>query len=976
MSKMDKLIIKGARVHNLKNVSLELPKNKLVVFTGLSGSGKTSLAFDTIYAEGQRRYVESLSAYARQFLGVMEKPDVDSIQGLSPAIAINQKSTSHNPRSTVGTITEIYDYLRLLFARVGHPHCPLCHREITRQSTDQIVENALELIKKEAFRNKTSRVLILSPIVRDRRGEFRQLFDQLRQKGFVRVRVDNQIYSLNEELVLLKTNKHTVEAVTDRISVEIKQIKSEVSLANLRSRLAEAVETALNLSEGLVIISQINDASFVFPDKPKKMKDRLFSQMFSCPDCNLSLPEIEPRSFSFNSPHGACPECNGLGDLLKIDPELIVNPRLTISEGGILPFNRLGEASTWWGRILKQLALEDNFSLRIPIKKMKPESLKKVLHGTGSRLIRVKGTDRHGQRFDFETKFEGVIPNLERRFKETESDYIRREIGKYLRKEICPLCRGDRLKKEVLSITIDEKSIAQICQLPIKNLLFWLNSIRNSQSILSEKEKTITEPIFKDLTSRLNFLLAVGLEYLTINRTAESLAGGEAQRIRLASQIGTGLTGILYVLDEPTIGLHQRDNQRLIKTLKTLKNLGNTLIVVEHDREMMESADFLVDFGPGAGDQGGKVIAAGQVSSVKKDSRSLTGQYLTGRKKIELTTRPVKETKRRLILHGCRQFNLKNIDVSFPLGRLICVTGVSGSGKSTLINETLYPALARHFSPLFRGRPGQFSKIEGIEQVDKVLLINQAPIGKTPRSNPATYTNAFKFIRELFSKTAEARIRGYQPGRFSFNLSGGRCESCRGGGEIKIEMQFLADVYVTCDVCHGKRYNHETLEVKYRGKDIAQVLDLSVEEARLFFKNVPGLAFKLETLKDVGLGYLRLGQPAPSLSGGEAQRIKLARELSKTATGKTVYLLDEPTTGLHFEDLKKLLLVLRRLTESGNTVIVVEHNLDVIKNADWIIDLGPEGGNEGGHLVAEGTPAEIAKNQSSWTGRFLAEILK
>lgn len=973
---MNKLIIKGARVHNLKNISLTLPKNKLIVFTGLSGSGKTSLAFDTIYAEGQRRYVESLSSYARQFLGVMDKPDVDSIEGLSPAISINQKTTSHNPRSTVGTITETYDYLRLLFARIGHPHCPSCGQEITRQSAPQIVARTIELTQNEGKKGKLVKMMVLAPVVRDRKGEFSKLFASLRQKGFAYARADNCVLPLNKELFLIKTNKHTIEAVADRISLESKQLKSAVPLSNLKTRLNEAIETSLNLADGLCVISFVSDATFDFPQSPKKMTDHLFSQKFACPKCNLSLAEIEPRTFSFNSPHGACPNCGGLGSLLKIDPPLITNPRLSISEGGILPFNRIGESGTWWGRILNKISQEDGFSLRIPIEKMKKANLDKILYGTGGRLVRVNGFNRRGERFDFETKFEGVIPNLERRFKETQSDYMRREIGRYLRKEVCPLCEGARLKKESLAITVQGLSIAKISSYQIKDLLSWLNKIRQDKEILSAREKVIVKPLFKDLIGRLNFLMAVGLDYLTIDRPAETLAGGEAQRIRLASQIGTGLTGILYILDEPTIGLHQRDNKRLIQTLKDLRDLGNTVIVVEHDREMIENADHIVDFGPEAGEQGGQVVATGTVNEIKKSPASLTGKYLANKKRIEVLDGNERKSLGFLTIKGCQQHNLKNINVSFPLGKLICITGVSGSGKSTLINETLYRALSRQFFPGFRERPGKFALLEGLEKIDKVLLIDQSPIGKTPRSNPATYTGVFTPVRELFALVPEARLRGYRPGRFSFNVPGGRCEACQGAGETKIEMQFLSDIYVTCDVCGGKRYNHETLEVEYKGKQIAQVLEMCVNEVQIFFKNIPGLAAKLQTLIDVGLGYIKLGQPAPSLSGGEAQRIKLARELSKKATGQTFFLLDEPTTGLHFEDLKKLLFVLRRLVSGGNTVVVIEHNLDVVKNADWIIDLGPEGGDEGGHIIAAGTPGELAKNNRSYTGRFLAKILK
>jgi len=973
---MDKIIIRGARQHNLKDINLELPKNKLIVFTGLSGSGKTSLAFDTIYAEGQRRYVESLSSYARQFLGVMDKPDVDLIEGLSPAISISQKSSSHNPRSTVGTVTENYDYLRLLFARIGHPHCPSCNREISRQSIEQISENVINLITSSDASSKLVKFLVLSPVVRDRKGEFNQLFESLRKKGFIRARVDGQLFSLTDDLVLIKTNKHSIDVVVDRLSLERRQLKSEIALANLKGRLVESIETALNLSDGLVIVAMVRDAAFTFPEKPKQVEDFLFSQNFACPLCRISLPEIEPRSFSFNSPHGACPECNGIGTLLKIDPESIINPRLSISEGGILPFNRIGENSTWWGKILSRIAEEDGFSLRTSIEEMKKKDLEKVLYGTSDRIIRVNGYNRKGQLFDFETTFEGVVPNLERRFKETQSDYIRQEIGKFMKKEVCRLCQGNRLKKEALSVTINGNSIAQIASLQIKHLLEWLREIQTSSVILSNKEKTIAEPILKDLLTRVSFLQSVGLDYLTIDRPAESLAGGETQRIRLASQIGTGLTGVLYVLDEPTIGLHQRDNQRLIGTLKKLRDLGNTVIVVEHDREMMENADWLVDFGPRAGDQGGQIVAAGTVSSILSSVKSLTGKYLSGKEEITVLTSVNKKNRGSLVIKGCSQYNLKNIDVTFPLGQFICVTGVSGSGKSTLVNETLYRAVASHFSSTFRDKPGTYRSLEGLDQIDNVRLIDQSPIGRTPRSNPATYTGIFTHIRELFAQSPEARIRGFKPGRFSFNVPSGRCDACQGAGEIKIEMQFLADVYVTCDVCKGQRYKQETLEVEYKGKNIAEVLQMSIEEASFFLRNIPGLILKLRTLSDVGLGYIKLGQPAPSLSGGEAQRIKLSRHLGKKTSGSSLYVLDEPTTGLHFDDLKKLLEILRRLVDAGNTIIVIEHNLDVIKNADWIIDLGPEGGDDGGYLVAQGTPRIVANCEKSYTGRFLRKILK
>jgi len=988
---MDKIVIKGAREHNLKNINVEIPKNKLIVFTGISGSGKSSLAFDTIYAEGQRRYVESLAPYARQFLGIMDKPDVDYISGLSPAISIDQKSVSHNPRSTVGTVTEIYDYLRLLFARIGHPHCPSCGREISQQGAQQIVDQAInwagEHLENPAVRQ--FRFMILSPLVRDRKGEFSRLLDNLRAKGLSRVRIDGQIFGLNDDFVLIKTNKHTIEAVVDRLNFEKKQLKNEVSLANIRSRLTDSIEQALSLSDGLVILSRVLDQSFDFPQNPKKMTDSLFSEHFACPNCNISLPPIEPRTFSFNSPYGACPTCNGIGNLLKVDPQLILNPNLSITEGGMLPFTRMFLHDTWFSRIVTTVAEKYGINLRAPLANLSREQQKILLFGTEEEIHRVEGENRFGRLTHIYETFAGIIPELERRYKETSSDYIRMEIEKYMRQEICPTCQGGRLKKETLGITIWGKSIVDLVRMSIREMVSWVSNL-NKGNVLSSREVIISSSIIKEIGSRLNFLIAVGLDYLTINRSATTLAGGETQRIRLASQIGSGLSGVLYVLDEPSIGLHQRDNKRLIETLKKLRNLGNTVIVVEHDREMMEAADWILDFGPGAGDHGGRIVAEGTVGQIKTDRQSLTGNFLAGRRRINVTSNsktrsaplsgseiatPASQDNQILQIKGCSQYNLKNIDVSFPLGRFICVTGVSGSGKSTLVVETLYHALMRVINPFHKEKPGEFKNLVGEENINKVILIDQSPIGRTPRSNPATYTGAFSYIRDLFAALPESKIRGYKAGRFSFNVKGGRCETCEGEGQIRVEMQFLPDVYVACEVCHGRRYNEQTLEVYYKGKNIADVLDLAVEEALDFFANIPGLFEKLETLNAVGLSYIHLGQPAPTLSGGEAQRVKLATELSKRATGRTLYILDEPTTGLHFADLEKLLRVLRLLVEKGNTVVIIEHNLDVVKNADYIIDLGPEGGGGGGEVVALGTPHEVSLNKNSYTGQFLAKII-
>jgi excinuclease ABC subunit A len=984
---MEYIRIKGARQHNLKNVSLEIPKNKLVVFTGLSGSGKSSLAFDTIYAEGQRRYVESLSSYARQFLGIMDKPDVDSIEGLSPSISIDQKSTSHNPRSTVGTVTEIYDYLRLFFARVGHPHCPNCGREISKMSVGQIVEMILEMAKKELGDSgrKQIRFLIMSPVVRDRKGEFANLFDNLRSKGFTQVRVDGYFFGINEDIALIKTNKHSIDAIMDRITIDKSQLKPTQGMESktdpytiLRARIADAVEQAVGLSEGLATVGIVEDAGFTFPEKPKKVIDHIYSERFACPICNISMPEIEPRSFSFNSPHGACTECSGIGTILTVDPELVMNTELTINEGGLLPFAKMFFHDTWHARAIQTALSQNDIDLRRPLKFLSKKQKDILMYGTGDRLYKITGTNRFGDMTTIEEPFIGVVPELKKRFIETESEFVRAEIEKYMRQEICPVCNGKRLKKESLTVTVDKFSIAEVTELAIDDALLWIESIQtNKNATLSAQEEIIARPIIKEIIARLGFLKRVGLEYLTIGRSATTLSGGEAQRIRLASQIGSGLSGVLYVLDEPSIGLHPRDNTKLIDTLKTLRELGNSVVVVEHDREMMEESDYLVDFGPGAGEHGGMIIAHGTPTEVKNNPKSITAKYLTDEKSIVRRQEAKKSfEEKKIILKGASENNLKNIDVSFPLGKLICITGVSGSGKSTLIVETLYQSLASHFNPLNRQKAGKHESIEGLELIDKVILIDQSPIGRTPRSNPATYTGIFSLVRDIYAQLPESRMRGYQPGRFSFNVKGGRCEACEGEGQKKIEMQFLSDVYVTCEVCHGTRYNAETLEVLYRGKNIAQVLNMTVEEARIFFEHHPQLFQKLQVIEEVGLGYMHLGQPATTLSGGEAQRVKLASELHRRSTGKTVYILDEPTTGLHFADLEKLLSVLHRLSTLGNTVIVIEHNLDIIKNADWVIDLGPEGGDGGGKIMAQGTPKEIASHKTSYTGQFLKKILE
>lgn len=944
---IDRLVVRGAREHNLKNVSIDLPRNALIVFTGLSGSGKSSLAFDTIFAEGQRRYVESLSAYARQFLGQMDKPDVDFIEGLSPAVSIDQKSTNRNPRSTVGTITEVYDYLRLLFARAGRPHCPSCGKAIAKQTPQNIVDQILAMPIDTKF-------LVLAPVVRARKGEFLDLFKDFTTQGFSRVRVDGTVYPIAEIPKLKKQEKHTIEVVVDRLTVK----------AESKTRLTDSIETALRLASGLVILDFV-DIKVGSPDK-----ERTYSEHMACHDCGLSFEELEPRSFSFNSPFGACPDCSGIGTKLEVDEELVIpNDDLSINDGAIAPWSS-GQSSEYFQRLLEGLAGEIKFSMDTPWKKLSVKAKEAVLYGSDYE-VHVKYKNRYGRVRNYSTGFEGVVSFVERKHSETDSDFSRDKYEAYMRETPCPVCKGTRLKPEVLAVTIGDKSIAAICELSIKDCAQFLKKIS-----LNAREKQIAERVLKEVNARLGFLLDVGLDYLSLDRPAATLSGGEAQRIRLATQIGSGLVGVLYVLDEPSIGLHQRDNRRLIDTLTRLRDLGNTLIVVEHDEDTIRTADWIVDIGPGAGEHGGHVVSSGDYQSLITAKDSITGAYLSGRTKIEVPKERRKlDPKRALLVKGARENNLQNIDVSFPLGAFVAVSGVSGSGKSTLVNDILYSVLANKLNGA-RIVPGRHKSISGLELLDKVVHVDQSPIGRTPRSNPATYTGVFDKVRALFAETTEAKIRGYLQGRFSFNVKGGRCENCAGDGTITIEMNFLPDVYVPCEVCHGARYNRETLEVHYKGKTIAEVLNMPIEEAHTFFESVPAIARYLKTLNDVGLGYVRLGQSAPTLSGGEAQRVKLATELQRRSTGRTIYVLDEPTTGLHFEDVRKLLIVLNRLVDTGNTVIVIEHNLDVIKSADWVIDLGPEGGSGGGVVVAEGTPEVVAKNKASYTGTFLADSLK
>lgn len=976
------IIVTKAREHNLKDVSTAIPKNKLVVLTGLSGSGKSSFAFDTLYAEGQRRYVESLSSYARQFLGLMNKPDVDQIEGLSPAISIDQKTTSHNPRSTVGTITEIYDYLRLLFARVGHPHCPNCGREISTQTVDQIIGHIVDEATQRAM-GKPVRLMILSPVVRDRKGEFNALFESLLQKGYNRVRIDGDFYDLHEPLSLIKTNKHTIEVVIDRISIDSKQLKNDNLSKTFRSRLSQTLEESLRQADGFTIASFVDDDSLNFPDNPEKFEDILYSEKLACSHCGISIDELEPRLFSFNSPHGACEKCNGLGSILKIDREKIIAPSLTLSEGAIIPFARMMSNDTWWARLVKTVIDDQGYDFRkTPFEEMDEQTQFLLLNGS-DKIYSVTGENRFGKTTTIEETFEGFITNLERRYEETDSDYVRKDIEQYMQKEDCESCGGSRLKDEATSVTIDGKNIATITDMPINQAMQWAEFLKDDPtSPLSKKEQAIGETVLKEIATRLSFLVSVGLNYLTLSREAATLAGGEAQRIRLASQIGTGLTGVLYILDEPTIGLHQRDNHRLIETLKNLKAKGNSVLVVEHDRDLMLAADEIIDFGPKAGKHGGEIVAQAPPEELMKAKKSLTGKYLK-RKKDVLRQESYKKANAKqrqaegsIRITGASHHNLQSVDVEFPLSKFIAITGMSGSGKSTLLHDTLYYNLTKHLGKKTTEKPGAIEQLMVPDVVKKVILIDQSPIGKTPRSNPATYTKVFDYVRKLFENTQDARVRGYKAGRFSFNVKGGRCEACQGDGQLKIEMQFLPDVYVVCDVCNGARYNQETLEVKYKEKNIAEVLKMNVDEAYDFFTSHSTLRSKLKTLKEVGLGYIELGQPAPTLSGGEAQRVKLAKELSGRKNDHVIYLLDEPTTGLHFEDVQKLLDVLHTLVVNNNTVIVIEHNLDIIKNADWIIDLGPEGGAFGGEIIGVGTPQQIAANEKSYTGTYLSQELK
>jgi excinuclease ABC subunit A len=935
----EELIVHGAREHNLKNVTVSVPRNALVCITGLSGSGKSSLAFDTIYAEGQRRYVESLSAYARQFLQMMEKPDVDSIDGLSPAISIDQKTTSRNPRSTVGTVTEIYDYLRLLYARIGRPHCPICGRPIAGQSLDQIVEQVLRLPESTKF-------TVNAPVVRDRKGEYKDVLEELGRDGFTRVKVDGEQRLLEEPIELDKKYKHTIEVVVDRL----------VMKPDLRQRLTQSIETATSLAAGLVVIDVVDGESMTF------------SENLACPDHGVSLPELEPRVFSFNSPHGACPRCTGLGSQLEIDPDLLVpDTSQTINEGALVPWT-IGSQS-FYDSVIQAIAERYEISLDTPWRELPPEAQDRFLYGTDGDRIFVTYRNRMGRKRQYTMAFEGLVNNLQRRYRETDSPQQRDRIEEYMSFRPCPECGGARLKPEVLAVTVGDKSIHEFTKMSVTAALTFVDELQ-----LTKTEELIGRRILKEIRERLTFLDNVGVGYLQLDRAAKTLSGGEAQRLRLATQIGSQLVGVLYILDEPSIGLHQRDNGKLIATLERLRDLGNTVLVVEHDEQMMRSADWIVDMGPGAGEHGGEVVAEGPVEAIEAKAGSVTGQFLSGQRRIEVPTRRAENGRGWLAVRGATMHNLKGIDVEFPVGRLTAVTGVSGSGKSTLVNEIVYKALANRLNRM-RMKPGEHGSVEGIDVFDKVIEIDQTPIGRTPRSNPATYTDLFTHVRELYSLTPEAKVRGYKPGRFSFNVRGGRCETCKGDGQIKIEMHFLPDVYVPCETCHGRRYNRETLEVRFKGKSIADVLEMSVEEALEFFAKIPKIRRRLQTLHDVGLDYIKLGQPATTLSGGEAQRVKLAAELSKVATGKTLYILDEPTTGLHFADIEKLLEVLQRLVDAGNTVVVIEHNLDVIKQADWIVDLGPEGGEEGGELVAVGTPEEIAEVEDSYTGQFLRQVL-
>lgn len=946
----------GARVHNLKNITVEIPRDKLVVITGLSGSGKSSLAFDTIFAEGQRRYVESLSAYARQFLGQMDKPDVDYIEGLSPAVSIDQKGVSHNPRSTVGTVTEIYDYLRLLFARVGIPHCPECGREVSKQSAQEIVDVVAAL-------PESSRLLILSPLVRGRKGTHQAVLEEIRKAGFVRARVDGLVHELDEDIQMDRYKIHNIEAVVDRVLLHHDPDQEENQA--FVTRLTDSIETALKFGDGYLIVQDITDA--------KAPRDMYFSEHLACPEHGSVLPEIEPRTFSFNTPHGACPDCQGLGGKLEIDSELLIpDPDLSLVDGAIIVSEWSGpkEEGGYYWQSLEAAAEYYNVDLRVPVRTLPQEKLDIVLYGTRGKEIPITYKSVRGHEYVFDREFEGVVPNLMRRYNETNSEYMRDRIGTYMSMRTCPTCQGKRLRREAIAVTVDDKNIVEVTEWPIQQTLRWVERLCNASTPLNSRQQAIAERILKEISERLGFLVDVGLDYLTLRRSAGSLSGGEAQRIRLATQIGSRLMGVLYVLDEPSIGLHPRDNTRLLRTLKGLRDLGNSVIVVEHDSETILSADWILDLGPGAGEHGGQVVAEGSVDTIVNDPDSLTGAYLSGRLQVDIPRERRSGNGRKLTIVGARENNLKNIKVNIPLGKFVCITGVSGSGKSTLMIEILYKALAARLQGTHT-QPGDFDRIDGIEYVDKVINIDQSPIGRTPRSNPGTYTGLFDQIRSLYAELPESKMRGYKPGRFSFNVHGGRCEACQGQGQLRIEMQFLPDVYVPCDVCHGARFNRETLQVRFKDLNIAEVLDLTVDRALEVFEAFPSMLSRLQTLQDVGLGYIRIGQPAPTLSGGEAQRVKLARELSKRATGRTLYVLDEPSVGLHAADVHKLIEVLQRLVDAGNSVLIIEHNLDIIKVADHIIDLGPEGGDGGGELIAEGSPEEVCESEVSYTAKFL-----
>jgi len=950
----------GAREHNLKNISVDIPRDKLVVITGLSGSGKSSLAFDTIFAEGQRRYVESLSAYARQFLGQMDKPDVDYIDGLSPAVSIDQKATSHNPRSTVGTVTEVYDYLRLLFARVGIPHCPVCGRVVERQSAQEIVDRVEAL-------PEGSRLLILAPIVRGRKGTYQAVFDEIRKSGFVRVRVDGVVHSLDEEISLDRYKIHNIEAVVDRIVLN--RPESEEEARQARSRLTDSIETALKVGEGFVIVQNLST------DPPKDLQ---FSEHLACPEHGTTLPEIEPRTFSFNTPHGACPECQGLGSKLEIDPDLLIpDPDRSLEEGAIaaMEWNGPREQISYYWQMVEAVARHYHIDLDRPVREIPKEKLDKILYGTNGEQITIHIHGRNDRQSTFQTSFEGIVPNLERRYRETNSDYVRSKISEFMTDRPCPACKGARLRPEALAVTVDGANIIEVTHWPVVRTLEWVKRLSGADTPLTPRQQTISERILKEISARLGFLVDVGLDYLTLDRSAASLSGGEAQRIRLATQIGSRLMGVLYVLDEPSIGLHPRDNGRLLATLKNLRDLGNTVLVVEHDDETIREADWIIDLGPGAGENGGYVVAQGTLENILASPDSLTGAYLSRRRRVPVPERRRTGNGKHLRIVKARANNLKDLTVDIPLGKLVCITGVSGSGKSTLIVDVLYKALARELNGAHT-QPGEYERIEGLEHLDKVINIDQSPIGRTPRSNPGTYTGLFDEIRKLFAELPESKMRGYKAGRFSFNVHGGRCEACQGQGQLRIEMQFLPDVYVPCDVCHGARFNRETLQVHFKGLSIADVLETTVDRATELFSAFPSIMNKLQTLQDVGLGYIKIGQPAPTLSGGEAQRVKLSRELSRRATGCTLYVLDEPSVGLHAADVHKLIEVLQRLVDAGNSVLIIEHNPDIIKVADYIIDLGPEGGDRGGEVIATGTPEEVCANPRSFTGQFLKAYLQ